>query len=120
MPKFTPIGHVRAGVHTVKASSKFTPISHIKAGVTPHDKTAVEPEKKGGGFLHGLEHAVTQGAADLRDTALHAPGGLAEVGKAVALDTKENLTGHPEKANHSLGLLKGVAVSTAATVEHPL
>src|SRR4051812_46893867 len=45
----------------------------------PAGGVAVKPKKKHGGLLHTLE----QGAADLRDVALHSPTGVFDLGKAV-------------------------------------
>jgi hypothetical protein len=81
-----------------------------------------EPEKKGGdGFLGTLKHVVTQTPTDLKDAALHAPGGVVDFGKAFALDLAEQ-TRHPlrEKGRRTRAQLKAMAEGASETLQHPL
>ncbi|HEY7268239.1 MAG TPA: hypothetical protein VH951_00300, partial [Dehalococcoidia bacterium] len=76
-------------------------------------------KKGGGGFLHGLVHAVKQTGSDLESAAVHAPGGLYAVGKAAGKDWWEGRKGTPV-GRRTTRLVKEQVKATEADLKHPL
>lgn len=110
---------------------KVTAIVHSDAMFSAPDrggrsKTAKPKNDGGGGLLHTIEHAVTKGAANLRDAARSSPAALAHAGEAAGRDLLDTITlqnvRHPEDRRSRLldEVLIPSAKQTAQDLRHPL
>lgn len=82
--------------------------------------SAGEPRKKKTkhGFLGTVGHVFSQGAADLKDAALNAPGGVYELGKGLVLDEADLLRGR--NAHRTTDTLLASGKQTVEDLRHPL
>jgi ribosomal protein S18 acetylase RimI-like enzyme len=115
---------VRAHVLGVKAPVAPLTAKAAKAGTLPATSLA-DPQVRSRLQQAGVVPRIPEGGlvgkvgSNLVEAAYNLPGGVYQVGKAVALDDLDTLRGHPT-AKRTANVGKAIGVSTAETARHPL